>query len=195
MGNKSSSAQLPWLPGKCISDPCSSIISIPHKFCLCILLYKTQKLPSPLLTAHQVPLTSEMSFFWATCITALALAISSSSGSMSSSGLDLILESLISLQLRTANVSESSSLPSRSKGRISSTKQAGIHKEEIICFSRSSNDGEIRKIKHLDQELSYRAQFFVCQIFKGRPLPRMLWLILVVMLNLCSSVKWSSRKV
>lgn len=141
--------------------------------------YKTE-MPSPPPTADQVPLTWEIKFF---------MDSSFSSGWLSSSGLDLIPVSLISLQLRTANASESSSLPSRSKGRTSSTKQAGIHRQEIIYFFRN------RKIKYLDHQLLYRHQLFVCQIFQGRPLPRMLWLIPVVMLNLCWFVKCSSRKV
>lgn len=50
---------------------------------------------------------------------------------MSSSGFDLIVDSLISLQLRIANVSESSSLASMSNGRTPSTKHARTGREEV----------------------------------------------------------------
>lgn len=86
---------------------------------------------SPLPNQIQVPFTCEMSFFCAACMTALAIAISSSSGWMSSSGFDLIVDSLISLQLRIANVSESSSLASMSNGRTPSTKHARTGREEV----------------------------------------------------------------
>lgn len=133
---------LPWVP----SDPSgptdrARIPAYRHRYVTSIIfaqvsLSQQGKIPPSMVaislpTADQVPFTCEMSFFCATCMTALAIAISSSSGWTSSSGFDLIVESLISLQLRTANVSESSSLASRSNGRTLSTKHAGTCREEI----------------------------------------------------------------
>lgn len=56
-------------------------------------------------------------------MTALAKAMSSSSR-RSLSALDLMAKSLISLELRTSNVSESNSLASMSRGRMPSAKDA-----------------------------------------------------------------------
>lgn len=68
--------------------------------------------------------TWEMSFFWASCMTTFAKAMSSSSTRRSLSGLALIAKSLISFELRTSNVSESNSLASMSRGRMPSAKHA-----------------------------------------------------------------------
>lgn len=117
----------------------------------------TQKAKTPLSTVDsplpnqiQVPFTCEMSFFCAACMTALAIAISSSSGWMSSSGFDLIVDSLISLQLRIANVSESSSLASISNGRTPSTKHAGTGREEVkkITLLEKSVPGRTGRYHH-----------------------------------------------
>lgn len=69
-------------------------------------------------------LTCEMSFFWASCRTTFARAMSSSSTRRSLSGFDLIANSLISFELRTSKVSESNSLASISRGRMPSAKHA-----------------------------------------------------------------------
>lgn len=70
-------------------------------------------------------LACERSFFCDSCRAARTGASSSSSPSCSLSALGLSACSLISFELSTSNVSESSSLASMSRGRSPSAKQAG----------------------------------------------------------------------
>jgi hypothetical protein len=76
--------------------------------------------------------------------------MSSSSIRRSLYGLALIAKSLISFELRTANVSESNSLASMSRGRMPSAKQAeGEHRRPVSEKHLSQEGKEIhRAVRH-----------------------------------------------